>query len=74
MATLEKLEDDEKAVLTFIVEHIKAYGWGPSLQEIAAGVGFAAKSTAFIKVRNLSEKGYIVKGENPRQIRVEEPA
>jgi SOS-response transcriptional repressor LexA len=56
-------------ILTFIREFILKNGYSPSGEEIAKGVGTHA-TTARLNVNELHRRGYIIKGEGVRNIRL----
>ena len=58
MITLTKRQKD---AYEFILGYTKANGFGPSYEEITAGIGLSAKSGAHRLVHNLSMRGIIIK-------------
>jgi repressor LexA len=51
-------------VLKFIENYITVYGYSPSYQEIADGLGVKSKATVALHIKNLIERGHISKRFN----------
>ncbi len=71
MATLTK---KQRQVLEFIKNFVCEYGYAPSYEEIARGLGLSAPSTIHVHVENLRSKGFLTKKWNAnRSIDLAEP-
>jgi hypothetical protein len=56
-------------IVAFVRDFIATHGYSPSFQEIAEGVGTYA-TTARLNVIELHRRGYLIKGEGARNIRL----
>lgn len=61
-------------VLDFIEAYIEDHGYGPSIRDIAAGVGLASVSSAEYHLHQLEAEGCITRAPKvPRSIRLVTP-
>lgn len=61
----------ERAVLEFLAQFQRQYGYSPTLSEIAEGTSHKSKSTVHTLIRSLVEKGYVQKVEgNTRVLKI----
>lgn len=51
----------QKKLLMFIYDHMTAYGFSPTIREIAKAIGTNSTSVANYNVNNLVRKGYLAK-------------
>lgn len=51
-------------ILTFIANYIESYGYSPSYQEIADGLGLKSKATVALHIKNLIDRGHLSKRFN----------
>ena len=67
----ELLTEKQKAVLTFIRQHIEKEHVSPTVREVAAYFGFRSPLSAQLHLRALMRKGYITKApQKNRNIRI----
>ncbi|HUD09834.1 MAG TPA: helix-turn-helix domain-containing protein, partial [Patescibacteria group bacterium] len=51
----------ERAVLEFLAQFQRQYGYSPTLAEIAQGTGHKSNSTVHTLIKSLVDKGYVQK-------------
>lgn len=72
---MEKLTRGEKRVYDYLLRHIEANGYSPSVRDIASAVGFASSSTVHLYLSRLEEKGYVEREQKKsRSVRLTEGA
>ena len=57
---MARLTETEQSVLAFIRDHMADMGYSPSLREIAEEMDWKSHNTAWIYVRRLEAKGYVI--------------
>lgn len=62
------LTKKQKAILDFIVSHMKEYDVAPSYREIAEAVGLSSPSTIHQHIENLKTKGYLNSSEERQPV------
>lgn len=60
---MEKLTKRQNEILTYIKEYIVAHGYPPTVREIGADLGVSSPATIHAHLKNLEEKGFILKKE-----------
>lgn len=60
----------QKEVLEFIKKHKDLYGYSPTYEEIAKGVGLSSKSSVWEHLDRLEEQGFIRKRDKARSIEI----
>ena len=65
-----KMTSREQEVYAYIVEYVKVHLYAPSFQDICEATGLKSKSSVYIYIHSLKEKGFIEVGENPRCIKL----
>lgn len=60
---MEKLTKRQEEILTYIKEYIVAHGYPPTVREIGADLGVSSPATIHAHLKNLEEKGFILKRE-----------
>jgi repressor LexA len=61
----------ERAVLEFLAQFQRQYGYSPTLSEIAEGTGHKSNSTVHTLIRSLVDKGYVQKVDgNTRVLKI----
>lgn len=61
----------ERAVLEFLAQFQRQYGYSPTLSEIAQGTGHKSNSTVHTLIRSLVDKGYVQKVDgNTRVLKI----
>lgn len=61
----------ERAVLEFLAQFQRQYGYSPTLSEIAQGTGHKSNSTVHTLIKSLVEKGYVQKVDgNTRVLKI----
>lgn len=61
----------ERAVLEFLAQFQRQYGYSPTLAEIAQGTGHKSNSTVHTLIKSLVEKGYVQKVDgNTRVLKI----
>jgi repressor LexA len=61
----------ERAVLEFLAQFQRQYGYSPTLTEIAQGTGHRSNSTVHTLIKSLVEKGYVQKVDgNTRVLKI----
>lgn len=58
----------ERDVLEFLAQFQTQYGYSPTLQEIASGLGLKSNSTAHSFIKALVEKGYVQKVDGNNRV------
>ena len=56
---MENLTDKQQATLDFIRGYVRDNGMAPTMQEIAAGMGWKSPNAAQLHVNALQRKGYV---------------
>lgn len=65
------LNDRQNAIYDYICDYLKAYGFPPTVREIAEMAGLSSASSAHHYLKQLEEKGYIRRREgSPRAIEI----
>ena len=64
---LMNLSTRERNVLDFIIQYQNEHKCGPSLQEIADGIGVASRSSSHRYMTSLSSKGWLTVGYGRRR-------
>ena len=59
---MEKLSRMQQKVYDYIVKCVSEQGYPPSVREICAELDFKSPSTAHFHIKNLEERGYIMRG------------
>lgn len=60
---MEKLTKRQEEILNYIKEYIVAHGYPPTVREIGADLGVSSPATIHAHLKNLEEKGFILKKE-----------
>jgi len=61
----------ERAVLEFLAQFQRQYGYSPTLSEIAEGTGHKSNSTVHTLIKSLVDKGYVQKVDgNTRVLKI----
>ncbi len=67
---MENLTEKQKAVLDFIEEYQMSYGKSPTLREMREHFGVASDNSILKHLNALKTKGYIMKDDTPRGIKL----
>lgn len=62
--------EKQLAVLQWIRNFIRVYSWPPSIRDVCDGFSWGSTSTAYYHLNALERDGLIVRGSQPRQIRL----
>ena len=60
---MEKLTKRQEEILNYIKEYIANHGYPPTVREIGADLGVSSPATIHAHLKNLEEKGFILKKE-----------
>lgn len=60
---MEKLTKRQGEILNYIKEYMVAHGYPPTVREIGADLGVSSPATIHAHLKNLEEKGFILKRE-----------
>ena len=60
---MEKLTKRQEEILNYIKEYIVNHGYPPTVREIGADLGVSSPATIHAHLKNLEEKGFILKKE-----------
>lgn len=60
---MEKLTKRQEEILNYIKEYIVTHGYPPTVREIGADLGVSSPATIHAHLKNLEEKGFILKKE-----------
>lgn len=65
-----KLTTKQQKLLDFLRDYITVNGWAPSIREMMPVIGTVSTSTAAYQLGKLVDKGWIKRGDGPRQIAI----
>ncbi len=67
----KQLTERQQLVYEGIIDYQKAHGFAPSVRELCAIAGLASTSSVSSHLKNLEEKGYIMRrADSPRAIAI----